>query len=217
MVEHLKNDEDFNEVSNYTKQGGINYFNFTYCNDGENIFYLVFLENALNYFIYFFNEFFIFSLFFIFSTSLLVKVIINKFQKKINTQLNEEKEEESLKDDTDLKMIFIFRVDCKLKNSFIAEQTILLSKDIYKKCVLSGTENQKKMLENWSCFGCKKVTLRLKGESEEKSIEEIRELKKTFDNLGILNIMNLENSVMVVGPDVSKKIDLVSSYLKLMN
>ena len=130
---------------------------------------------------------------------------------EIKTQNDDE--EEDLQD-KDIKMIFVCKMDKKLKPNYIAQQTAYLSTNLYKQILQSGTNYNKKVLGIWSYFGAKKIVLKIKSEKTDEEFEEI------YINLvkeKIPCLINSEKNLLAAGPEISENLDMITGHLKLLS
>lgn len=76
---------------------------------------------------------------------------------------------------------------------------------------MKGSEYHTKVLNVWETFGSKKIVLKV------KEVSELKELEKSLEDLDIPYFCSEDFPLIVIGPEVSEKINSLTGHLKLLS
>ena len=127
----------------------------------------------------------------------------------------------SLDESDDLKMVFLVRQDLKMGAGKIAAQVAHAAIGLYDDILEGENIYQKTSLNNWFNYGQKKVVLKVNDLN--MMLEVVKKCKKL--KLQYCLISDAEHTqipegsitVLGIGPDISEKINDVTGTFKLMN
>jgi PTH2 family peptidyl-tRNA hydrolase len=144
---------------------------------------------------------------------------------KIETENGTCEETESMEvekeyDFEDLKMVFLVREDLKLGAGKIAAQVAHAAVSLYDEICENGKPYYRQALENWNEFGAKKIVLRAKDLEDLKSVKAACKKKgipcSMIADAGRTQIEPGTITVLGIGPEESKKLDIITGEFKLM-
>ena len=127
----------------------------------------------------------------------------------------------SLDESVDLKMVFLVRQDLKMGAGKIAAQVAHAAIGLYDDILEGENIYQKTALNNWFNYGQKKVVLKVNDLN--MMLEVVKKCKKLklqyclISDAGHTQIPEGSITVLGIGPDVSEKINDVTGTFKLMN
>ena len=127
----------------------------------------------------------------------------------------------SLDESDDLKMVFLVRQDLKMGAGKIAAQVAHAAIGLYDDILEGENIYQKTALNNWLNYGQKKVVLKVNDLN--MMLEVVKKCKKLklqyclISDAGHTQIPEGSITVLGIGPDVSEKINDVTGTFKLMN
>ena len=127
----------------------------------------------------------------------------------------------SLDESDDLKMVFLVRQDLKMGAGKIAAQVAHAAIGLYDDILEGENIYQKTALNNWFNYGQKKVVLKVNDLN--MMLEVVKKCKKLklqyclISDAGHTQIPEGSITVLGIGPDISEKINDVTGTFKLMN
>ena len=127
----------------------------------------------------------------------------------------------SLDESVDLKMVFLVRQDLKMGAGKIAAQVAHAAIGLYDDILEGENIYQKTALNNWFNYGQKKVVLKVNDLN--MMLEVVKKCKKLklqyclISDAGHTQIPEGSITVLGIGPDISEKINDVTGTFKLMN
>ena len=127
----------------------------------------------------------------------------------------------SLDESDDLKMVFLVRQDLKMGAGKIAAQVAHAAIGLYDDILEGENIYQKTALNNWFNYGQKKVVLKIP--DLDTMLEVVKKCKKLklqyciISDAGHTQIPQGSITVLGIGPDIGGKINDITGTFKLMN
>ena len=137
---------------------------------------------------------------------------------KFNKQKNSKKFDF---EDSDLKMVFLVRIDLKMGAGKIAAQVAHAAIGLYDEIMNGNDEYYIEAINYWSTFGAKKIVLKCENYDIMKQVAvQAKQSKIPFiliSDAGHTQIPAGSVTVLGIGPDTSEKINKLTGQFKLMH